>query len=144
MPQVNLKNKFGKIIGWNDIQFEMFGRVLEGIKEFEYDDNVEWENVMGAGKYPVGQGEGEYSAKCSVTLLTEEVLALQEALPVGKRLQDLKGTATVHYEYADKIYIDKVNNIRIKTNSRAFKQGDKEGTTKLDIVCTHIDWYTNR
>ncbi len=86
-----LVNKFGKVAGWNSTTATMMGgRDIEGITELKYDDNVEKENIYGAGKMPIGRGgEGNYKATASITLIKEEVDALQLSLGPGKRLTDI-------------------------------------------------------
>ena len=142
MPEHGSKliNKFGSIAGWNQIVFNLGGHNVEGIKEFSYSDEVEHENIYGAGGYPIGQGSGNYSAKGSMTLLMEEVLGMQNSLPKGTRLQSVVASATVHYIYQDKVYKDRISNIRLIGNGREAKNGDKELTVKFDFACTHIDF----
>ena len=85
-----LINKFGKIAGWNSVKVVMLGRQVEGITALSYKDSKEKENIYGAGEFPVGRGEGNYKAEASITLLKEEVNALQLALGAGKRLTDIE------------------------------------------------------
>ena len=59
--------------GWNSVTVHLLGRDLEGIQEVDYDDSEKKENVKGAGKFAIGRGKGEYDAKCSITLLKEEI-----------------------------------------------------------------------
>ena len=66
-------NRFGQMTGWNNIVVNMLSRDVEGITELAYDDNVKKEHAYGAGKFPVGRGEGNYEAKASITLYKEEV-----------------------------------------------------------------------
>jgi hypothetical protein len=136
-------NKFGKIGGWNSVTVNMLGRDLEGISELEYDDSLEIENIMGAGRMPIGQGDGNYAAKASITVLNEERLAMLEALPRGTRLQDIQFSIISTYEYNNKVYTDKIRNCRIKNNGVVVKQGDKSIAHKFELVLTHIDWNTN-
>lgn len=135
-----LANKFGQLGGWNNVTVNLLGRDLEGITELEYDDSQEIENVYGAGKMPIGQGEGNYAAKAAITLLIEEKMALQAQLPAGKRLSDLLFDAVVEYDYEGTLYKDIIRNCRIMDNGVAVKQGDKTIATKHNIVCTHISW----
>lgn len=134
-------NKFGKLAGWNSIKSNMMGRDPEGITEIEYSDNKDKENSYGAGEYPVGRGEGNYSAKAAVTLLIEEVNAIQKSLPRGKRLIDiLPFDWVVEYEYQGFKYRDIVRNCEFTGRSVAVKQGDKVIATKFDLIVSHVDW----
>ena len=143
MATLKLINKFGKMGGWNDVKVNIFGRNLEGITELEYDDEQELENVMGAGEYPIGQSDGNYSAKGSLTLYMEEMRALLDSLPANLRLQQIPPfDIIVKYEYGAKIYTDRIRNCKFKNNGLAIKQGDKTVSKKFELLCTHIDWNT--
>jgi len=136
-----LINKFGKVAGWNSITLRMLGRDVEGITELEYDDSVEKENIRGAGMFPVGYGEGNYSAKASITLLQEEIIALQQSIGPGKRLTDIAPfDIIVRYEYNGFAYRDVIRNAQFLGNARAPKQNDKSITNKFDLLASHIDW----
>lgn len=136
-----IKNKFGTLTGWNNIKVHLLGRDLEGISEVAYDDEREMENVYGAGGYPVGQGEGNYAANASITLLNEERLALMASLPSGTRIQDIKPfPIVVEFEYQGNIYTDVIQNCRFKNNGVEAKQNDKSFSMKFDLLTSHIDW----
>ena len=136
-------NKFGKLAGWNSVATNMMGRDVEAITELSYDDNVEKENVYGAGKMPVGRGEGNYTAKASITLYKEEAIALQASLPSGKRIQDIAPfDITSQYDYNGVLYKDRIRNCEFTNNGVAVKQGDKVIAIKYDLVVSHIEWNT--
>lgn len=134
-------NKFGKLAGWNSVTSNMMGRDPEGITEIEYSDNKDKENHYGKGGYPIGRGEGNYSAKAAVTLLIEESNAIQKSLPRGKRLVDiLPFDWVVEYEYQGMKYKDIIRNCEFTGRSVAVKQGDKTIANKYDLIVSHIDW----
>ncbi|MDR1172276.1 MAG: hypothetical protein LBL24_07480 [Bacteroidales bacterium] len=134
-------NKFGKLAGWNSITANMMGRDLEGITELSYDDSVEKENAYGAGMYPVGRGEGNYTAKASVTLLLEERIALQRSLPPGSRIQDIAPfDINVQYAYDGFLYRDRILNCEFTGNAVEVKQNDKTIAYKYELIVSHIDW----
>lgn len=140
VENVTLVNKFGKMAGWNSVTANLLGRDLEGVQEIEYDDEQELENVYGAGAMPIGQGEGNYSAKGAIMLLIEERINLLDSLPAGARIQDLVFPIVVEYEYNGRIYTDKLNNCRIKNQGVAVKQNDKTIGFKHDLLVSHINW----
>jgi hypothetical protein len=141
MPKTILINKFGKVAGWNSITLRMLGRDVEGITELSYDDSVEKESIQGAGMFPVGYGEGNYAAKASITLLQEEIIALQQSLGPGKRLTDIAPfDIVVRYEYNGFACTDVIYNAQFSGNARAVKQNDKSITNKFDLLVSHIDW----
>ena len=140
MQEPTIKNRFGTLTGWKRITFNWFDRDVEGILEIEYDDNVDWTNEYGANGYPVGEGEGNYEAKASVTLYIEEVRAMEASLPAGQRLQSVLGTGVVEYEYGGQFYKDIIQTIRVKNRGVAVKQGDKTIAFKHELKVSHIDW----
>jgi len=140
MQAPTIVNRFGTMTGWSRVAFNWFGRDVEGITSIEYDDNVEWENVYGAGRMPIGEGEGNYTAKASVELNIEEVRAMAESLPSGMRLQDVAGTIVVMYEYGTRTYTDIIHNVRIQNRGVSTKQNDKTITHKYDLKVSHITW----
>jgi len=136
-----LVNKFGKVAGWNSTTVTMMGRDIEGITELKYDDNVEKENIYGAGKMPIGRGEGNYKATCSIALIKEEVDALQLSLGPGKRLTDIAPfDIAVSYDYLSKIYKDRIRNCEFTGRSVEVKQNDKVIATTFELIVSHIDW----
>lgn len=137
-------NKFGKMTGWNNITVNMMGRDVEGITAIKYDDKQDKENVYGAGKYPVGRGEGKYEAKASITILKEEIDALQVALIPGKRIQDIAPFDVIcQYENADgKILTDRIRNCEFTGRGVEVKQGDGSIALAYDLIVSHIDWNT--
>jgi hypothetical protein len=141
MSQPRITNKFGTMIGWNNITVNLLGRDLEGITELEYDDDEEHDLARGRGKMPIGKTKGNYTAKASITLKREEVIALQKQLPKGTRLQDIPDfDIEVSYEYQGGIYTDSIRNCSFKNNGVSVKQGDGSIDQKFDLVPTHINW----
>lgn len=136
-----LVNKFGKVAGWNSTTATMMGRDIEGFTELKYDDSVEKENIYGAGKMPIGRGEGNYKATASITLIKEEVDALQLSLGPGKRLTDIAPfDIAVSYDYLSKIYKDRIRNCEFTGRSVEVKQNDKVIATTFELIVSHIDW----
>ncbi len=135
-------NKFGTMTGWNDITVNLLSRDVEGITELAYDDTVKKENVPGAGMYPVGRSKGNYEAKASVTLYKEEIDAIKEALPSGKRIQDiLPFDINVQYQKTDgSVVKDRIRNCEFLNDGVDVKNNDGTITTKLDLIVSHIEW----
>ena len=142
--QTTIINKFGKMAGWNSITVNMMGRDVEGISSVKYDDDVAKENVYGAGKYPVGRGEGNYTPAASLGILKEEIDALQLSLPPGRRLQDIEPfDVTVQYEYKDgRIITDRIRNCEFTNRGVDVKNGDGSISTEYTLIVSHIEWNT--
>jgi len=134
-------NKFGTLIGWKAITFNLMGRDVEGITEIEYEDSMSIDNEYGAGDMPVGESEGNYEAKGTISLLMEEHVAMLRSIPKGTRLQDVAIPAIpVIYGIADVMTRDILNNVRFKGTGRSVKQGDGKIVMKFDIKISHVDW----
>lgn len=138
---VTLINAFGRMAGWNSATLNLYGRDVEGISELGYDDSVEKELIKGAGRMPIGVGEGDYIAKMTLKLYQEEVIAIMDSLPPGVRLQDIAPTdVIVQYTYNTRIYKDIIRNVEFTKVGRAVKKGDKTVEQTVEVICTHIDW----
>lgn len=134
-------NKFGTLIGWKAITFNLMGRDVEGITEIEYDDSMDINNEYAAGDMPIGESEGNYQAKGSVSVLMEEHVAMLRSLPKGTRLQNVSIPAIpVIYGIADVMTKDVLNNCRFTGTGRSVKQGDGKIVMKLDMKISHVDW----
>lgn len=141
MATATIINKFGRIVGWNNISVRFLNRTLEGIVELEYDDEQDKDNEYGAGKYPMGQSEGNYKPKAAVSLYSEELQSLQSQLPEGIRIQDIPPfPIIVQYERNGVVSKDIIQNASFKNNGRSVKQADGKIVTKIDLLTSHIDW----
>ena len=127
--------------GWNSVTVNLLGRDVEGITELSYSDGMEKANIYGAGAFPIGRGDGNYTAKASITLLKEEIVALQRSLGPGKRLSDIAPfDINAQYEYGDFVYTDRIRNCEFSGSGTEVKQNDKSIAYKFDLVVSHIDW----
>ena len=136
-----LINAFGRMAGWNSVTLNLYGRDVEGISELGYDDSIEKELIKGAGRMPIGIGEGDYVAKMQLKLYQEEVIAIMDSLPAGTRLQDVAAVdVIVQYTYNNRIYKDIIRNVEFTKVGRAVKKGDKTVEQTVEVICTHIDW----
>lgn len=127
--------------GWNSVTLNVYGRDVEGISELSYEDSVDKELIKGAGKMPIGVGEGDYNAKMGLKLYQEEVIAIMDSLPPGVRLQDIIGTdVIVKYEYNTRIVTDIIHNVEFMKVGKAVKKGDKTIDQAVEVICTHISW----
>lgn len=138
---VQVINNFGNITGWNQIEVVLFGRKLIGISKISYKDSVEVESVYGAGPYPIGTGQGNYSAEFSMTILKEEMDALVATLPDGTRLHDLPPTdVSVLTIRNGAVTKDVVRNVKITGRGIEANQNDKSLYEEPTCHCSHIEW----
>ncbi|MBL7902947.1 MAG: hypothetical protein JNK73_13200 [Bacteroidia bacterium] len=140
--QPTIINRFGKIVGWNNITLRLYGRDVEAFNEIEYHDKQNMANEYGGGKYPIGQSEGNYETEnCSISFYSEELIALQKSIPPGKRIMDAPpAEVIVMYDYNGVIYKDIWRSSRPMNNGRAAKNSDGKIVTKIDFLVSHIDW----
>lgn len=132
----------GREYSWSDIRINMLGRTLVGVTAVKYEDEQEKEMQYGAGEYPVAYGDGKYSAQASITLQMKELVALQQSLAPGKRLQDI-GRFDINVSYLNPegaIVTDTIHNCQIKNNGRDVKSGDTVIEKELDLMVSHITW----
>jgi len=133
-------NKFGKLTGWNAVTVNILGRDMEGITAVEYNDEQEIENAYGAGGYPIGETDGNYTPTASLTIFLEENQALLRSIPQGKRIQDIAPfDVNVVYEVNGRIYTDILRNCRFMNNGRTVQQNDKTMTFQYNLKLSHID-----
>ncbi len=144
MAQANqITNYLGKLTGWNNATINIMGRDVIGIEEFEYSDSTKKENAYGAGKMPIGYTEGNYEAKFSLSLYVEEEQAIQQALPIGTRLQDIEPfDAFVQYVNPNngKIVIDIIHNAQFTGRTKTAKNNEGKMVHKHEMLISHISW----
>jgi len=134
-------NKYGALIGWISATFNLLGRDLEGVTSVEYSDEQKIDAAYGAGRMPVGYMEGNYSAKVSMTIYKDEMMALMKSLPPGMRIQDIPPfPLVINYEHGNNVFKDVVVNCKFINNGTSLAQGDGKSEIKLDLFCTHIEW----
>lgn len=136
-----LINKFGTLTGWNNVTINLFGRDLEGIEAYKYEDDEDIQVAYGAGKMPIGKARSNYKADASITLYVEEVMAIQKQLPKGMRFQDIPDfDVEVVFEHDSTIYKDRIKNCSFKNNGKEGKSGDGKMTREYALVPTHIEY----
>lgn len=78
-----------KQYAWANIQVVLFGRVVIGIRAVKYKASQEKEAVYGAGSKPLGIQAGNKSYEGELTLLQNELEAIQRAAGVGNEITDI-------------------------------------------------------
>ncbi|MBS0198992.1 MAG: hypothetical protein JSR70_00920 [Proteobacteria bacterium] len=134
-------NNFGTVTGWAQIKAVLYGRTLVGISKLSYKDSIEREAVMGGGQYPIGTGDGNYKAECSMTLLKEEVDGIMASLPANSRIHDIPpADVSVLTVRNGKTVKDVIRNFQFSGQGREVSQGDKAVWLEMPCFCTHIDY----
>jgi len=136
---VTVINSLGKLVGWNAVTLRLLGRDVVGVSKIQYGDEQVSANSYGAGKFPVGIEDGNYTANASLDLFNEEFRALQDALPTGKRVQDIEPfDITVSFEQNGLRVTDILHGVRFTNNGVDVKQGDGKIVRSFTLALTHI------
>jgi len=136
MPLIN-----GKAYAWSSISLMIDGVIENAVTKITYSDTVDKENGYGAGQMPTDRADGNYEAKCSITLKAVASEAIAAKSPNG-RIQDY-GVFAVVVQYlvgtVRKTHI--IHNCEFKNNGRDVSQGDKKIETEHELVVSHITWF---
>jgi hypothetical protein len=122
------------------------GVTTENCAAINYQDDQEVTAVYAGGRYPVGYGKGRIEASGSITLLMEDVVALQGGAP-GGRLQDIAPfNIVVSYLHptTQKITTDVLESCVFRTNQRNWTEGDTSQKVELPLMIGRIKWGSTR
>jgi hypothetical protein len=134
-------NRFGTLVGWNRAKVVFGGRTFEGITEIEYEEIHDGKGAKGAGGYDVGFEEGDINANASISLFQEEVMAIQNSLPPGKKFTDMdfQDIPVVFRLPSGEIYKDVLRNAKwLKNTGVNVKTGDGKIVTKFPLYISHV------
>jgi len=131
----------GKSYEWADIVINILGVPFSGVTSIQYEDAQEMENIMGAGNRPVSRAYGNFKPTAKVTLLMEEVEAIQAVAPAGvlQRIPEFDISVT----FVDSALVTRVHtikNCRFTKNSRNVNQGDTSIAVEMDLVISHVNF----
>jgi len=131
----------GKSYEWADIILNLLGVPIAGITAIMYGEKQDMKNIPGAGNRVVSRGYGNIEANAKITLLMEEVEAIQLVAPKGNIMAIPEFNITV--VYLDPLLVTKVHtlrNVRFTGNQRDVKQGDTSIGVEMDLIISHVDW----
>jgi hypothetical protein len=126
---------------WSDIRVNILGVAIAGITAIKYDTVREMEDNFGSGSLPVSRGFGNRISTASITLLAEEVSALENAAPNGN-LQDIPefDIPVSFLPEGGVVKTHVLKNCRFTKNSRDTKQNDKKIEVEIPIMVSNIIW----
>jgi hypothetical protein len=127
---------------WSDITVNILGVPVPGIRAVSYTEKQEKVDNYGSGRRPVSRGYGKIEVEASVTMLSEEVLALQKAVSSKNILDIPPFDILVSYmpKNSTNITTDILKNCEFKQNVRDTKVDDTSIEVQLDLICSHIVW----
>lgn len=132
----------GREYGWGDVSLTLFSRKILGITDIKYEDHQEVQTHYGAGNFPVSYGTGKVAYKGAIKLQMQEILAIQEALPTGSRLQDIDPfPISVTYSIDGISHItDLLSGCKFMANGRDVKQGDTIVEKEFELMIGFIQF----
>lgn len=129
----------GREYGWADIVVNIGGVPVTGIRAIKYNEEMEKENVYGAGKHPVSRGYGRIKTTASITLLSGTIMALKAKAPNGQLFRIAPFNIVVNYQpEAGPIVTHVLKNCEFTKNEFDWKEGDMSKEVELELIVSHI------
>lgn len=129
----------GREFGWADIVTTIGGVPVTGIRAIKYEEEMEKENIYGAGRNPVSRGYGRVKTTASITLLSGTVMALKAKAPKGQLFRIAPFSITVSYQPdAGAIVTHVLKNCEFKKSAFDWKEGDMSKEIELELIVSHI------
>lgn len=133
----------GVSYGWGSIQVFMLNKNIIGCRAINYTMNSETENIYGTGVNPVQRGFGNVTFEGSITLLKEEVVALQKIAPLGDITNIPAFDIMVSYlpgVDATKVVTDTIKKCVFTNNGTTVAQNDKSIEIELTLSIGAIEF----
>lgn len=129
----------GREYGWADIVATIGGVPLTGITAIKYSEEMEKENIYGAGRNPVSRGYGRVKTTASITLLSGSVLALKAKAKNGQLHRIAPFSITISYQPdAGPMVTHILKNCEFKKTEFDWKEGDMSKPIELELIVSHI------
>ena len=128
----------GREYGWADITATIGGVPVTGITAIKYGEEMEKENIYGAGRNPVSRGYGRVKSTASITLLSGTVFALKSKAPKGQLHRIAPFPITVSYQPDAGPMVVHVLNCEFKKTEFDWKEGDMSKPIELELIISHI------
>ena len=129
----------GREYGWADIVATIGGVPVTGITAIKYGEEMEKENIYGAGRNPVSRGYGRVKSTASITLLSGTLFALKSKAPKGQLHRIAPFPITVSYQPdAGPMVVHVLKNCEFKKTEFDWKEGDMSKPIELELIISHI------
>lgn len=129
----------GREYGWADIVVNIGGVPITGIRAVKYSQEMEKQDLYGAGRYPVARGYGRVKTQASITLLAGQVMALQNQAPEGQIFRIKPFNIVVSYQpEAGAMVTHILKNCEFLKSEIDFKEGDAFKEIELPLIVSHI------
>ena len=125
--------------GWSDIRFTLKEIPTVGVTAIKYEEDMDKENIYGAGRYPVARGRGRVKCSASITLLGSTVMNLKAAAPKGKlHLLNPFNIIVSYQPEVGAIITHTLKNCEFKKTSFDWKEGDMYKAFELELIISEI------
>ena len=131
-----------KEYAWVDVQVQMNGRKVIGLRGVKYKISQEKEVIYGAGSEPLTIGRGNKSYEGEFTVLQSELEALTRSAGTGADIVDIPPfDIVVSYAPNDggAIVTDVIRYAEFTENEKSMSQGDKNMEITLPFIALKID-----
>ena len=129
----------GREYGWADIIVNIGGVPTVGIRAVKYGEEMDKENIYGAGRNPVSRGYGRVKSSASLTLLAGTIMALESKAPKGKLHLIAPFPVVVMYQPESGPIVTKIlKNAEFKKVEFDWKEGDMSKEVELELLISHI------
>lgn len=129
----------GREYGWADIVVNIGGVPVTGITAIKFGEEMEKENVYGAGRNPVSRGYGRVKSTASITLLAGTVMALEAKAPKKQLYRIAPFPIVVSYQPESGPIVTKIlKNCEFKKTEFDWKEGDMSKPVELELIISHI------
>lgn len=150
MAKGNLSTPFinGYEYGWGNIQMLVNGVALTAVTSINYSETADVQKLFGVGRQTIAYGIGNYEAESDITVLSSEVIALQDAARaqgfsdgniMGLTPFDIIISYIPSEGQGTPVY-DILKNCVFTKNERGMSQADPSIEVGLDIMVSHIVW----
>lgn len=132
----------GRAHDWASITLCYANVIVAGITAIKYGETRDKQDNYGLGSRPVSRGYGQVKATSNITMLAEEVAALEKIAPNGDITLLPPTDVVVSFipigstEIATHI----LKNFEFKENARDMKAGDMGIEVSMECIVSHINW----
>ncbi|MDO4763836.1 MAG: hypothetical protein Q4A00_05590 [Flavobacteriaceae bacterium] len=129
----------GREYGWADIACNIGGVPVTGIVAIKYGEEMEKENIYGAGRNPISRGYGRVKSTASITLLSGTAFALKRKAKNGQLHRIAPFPITVSYQPdAGPMVVHILKNCEFKKVEFDWKEGDMSKAIEFELIISHI------
>ena len=126
----------GKAYDWSDVSVQFPGFNMQ-VKEINYDDERDTEEVYGIGAMPRGYGTGNYKSSGKISMLRDdydELLAYCKANGIAFYKLEIPAIVVSYANDGERTRIDELKRVMPVKRSHKAAQGDKSLSVDIDLM----------